>query len=150
MKLLVVETRNLWSAALRRWLPEGSPRLCETRSFAECSAELSRAPTSFVVAELTSSNALRLLPQLAQWRRQWPQSALAVVAARDMRPWGNLALEAGAMLVQFSPRNLSGLIAAISRHAARFPQPAGNFAGQLWSELPFDASQNNASHNRAH
>ncbi len=136
MKLLVLESRGHWAAALRRKLPGNAPPFCETRAIAECDAELTSHPTSFVVAELTRSGAGQIIEQLASWHRRRPLSALAIVASSDLASWREVVLEAGAILVAFSPRELADLVAAIRRHAARHPQPPGNAAERIWAELP--------------
>ena len=136
MKLIVFETRGIWAAALRRVLPHDVLQLRETRSLAECEAELAASPTSFVVAELGGGNGPQLMERLSNWRRQMPQCAIAVVAGRDLSGWCPAMLEAGALLTVFSPRKLNDLVEALGRCLARHPQPPGSIADRIWSELP--------------
>ena len=138
MNLIVLESRGHWAAALRRLLPTHALPLRETRAMADCDVELATAPTSFVVAELTVAGATRLIEQFAAWRDLRPRSSLAMVAARELMPWRGLALEAGATLIAFSPRKLADLVAAVQRHATRYPQPPGNAAERIWAELPLN------------
>ena len=138
MKLIVFETRGTWAAALRRVLPQEALQVRETRSLTECETELAAAPTSFVVAELDSANGPLLMERLSNWRRKLPKCALAVAAGRDLAPWRPAMLEAGAMLMVLSPRKLNDLVVAIRRSLARHPQPPGNIADRIWSELPLN------------
>ena len=138
MKLIVFETRGIWAAALRRVLPHDALQVRETRSLAECEAELAAAPASFVVAELDRGNGPLLMERLSNWRRRMPKCALAVVAGRDLADWRPAMLEAGAMLTVFSPRKPYDLVVALRRCLARHPQPPGSIADRIWSELPLN------------
>jgi hypothetical protein len=136
LKIIVLESEGLWAAALRRKLAIAAPTVRETRSVAECDAELTAAPASFVIAELTARYADRLMEQVDRWRVHRSLASLALVADRRFTAWRELALEAGAALIVFSPRKIADLVAAIQRHAARRPQPPGNTADRIWAELP--------------
>lgn len=136
MNVIVFESRGTWAAALRKLLSSNLPPLRETRSLAECDAELAAAPTSFVIAELNANSAQSLIERFTVWRRSRPACSLAMVATREYTTWSQLALEAGACLTVFSPRKVTGLIDAIARHAARRSQPTGSLADRIWSELP--------------
>lgn len=115
----------------------GSPRVCETRSLAECRQELARRPSSFVVAELTPSIVDGLVDLLAGLPRQFPLAAVAVVAERSLADHEPLVREAGAVHFVASPRETDALARLACRHLERAASPRRSVGETILAGLPW-------------
>ena len=136
-RLIVCELTGRWAVALRRELPQPGVRVYETRSVPECWAALARAPSSFVVAELTGVNAGALLDRMAELERDFPLARVAVVARRSLSPYEDLMREAGAVHFNTSPRRAKSLARLACRHLERMPKPERTLTEQIWDRLPW-------------
>ncbi len=135
-RLIVCERKGIWAARMRAHLP---PRLVlrETRSLAECRAELAQAPASFVVVESTAANLADVARLLADAGRDFPLARCAAVAQRALQSYEGLLREAGAVHFATSPRTAGVMAHIASRHLEQLPTPRTSFVAQIWESLPW-------------
>jgi hypothetical protein len=134
-RVIVHERQGLWAARLRPRLPVQIP-LRQTRSPAECLAELNLAPASFLVLETSPANLEGVLDILAQVRRhRWARSAAVAERQHAALEW--LLREAGAVHFCTSPRRAGEIAALIARHTEFVPQPPIGLRAQVWESLPW-------------
>ena len=76
-RLIVCERTGRWVVALRRELDDADVNLVQTRTTAGCWAELSKAPASMAVVELTAAGAAELLGRMARLQREYTESGRA-------------------------------------------------------------------------
>lgn len=138
--VIVCERDGHWAVALRRELPRRGVRVHETRSLPECWDMLDARPASFLVAELTRTNATALLDRVARLPRDFPLARLAVVAARSLERWEWLMREAGAVHFAVSPRRLRPLARVASHHLEQVPKPQRTLTERIWASLPWRGS----------
>ncbi len=140
-RVIVCERSGRWAAALRRVLAR-ELSLRETRSLAECEAELREAPESFLVVELTATHLGGVLELLTCVGAEYRWARIAVVAERSVAA-GELTAcewtmrEAGAIHFVTSPRQAAELARLAERHAALVPRPKRSLAAQVWDSLPW-------------
>jgi hypothetical protein len=135
-RVIVCERSGRWAAALRRGLAR-ELSLRETRSLAECEAELREAPGSFLVVELTATNLGSVLELLARVGAEYRWSRIAVVAERSLAECEWAMREAGAIHFASSTRKAAELARLAERHAALVPRPKRSLAAQVWDSLPW-------------
>ena len=136
-RLIVCERAGQWAVGLRRELPAPGIRVLETRSAAECWNTLARWPASFLVVELTRSNAEALIERMASLGRHFPLARVAVVAGRRHARCEWLLREAGAVHFTVSPRRLGPLARLAVRHLAAAPRPELTVTERMWASLPW-------------
>jgi hypothetical protein len=132
--LIMCERRGTWAVAVRRHLPL-ELRLRETRSAADCLAELAAAPASLVALELTRARPEVALSLVREIDLAFPLARSVVMADRGLESWEWLVREAGAVHFTTSPRDAAALARLASRHAARAPVPKLSFAALIWESL---------------
>lgn len=135
-RVIVCERSGRWAAALRRGLAR-ELLLRETRSLAECEAELREAGGSFLVVELTATNPGGVLELLARVGTEHRWARAAVVAERSLAECEWAMREAGAIHFATSPRKASELARLAERHVALVPRPKRSLAAQVWDSLPW-------------
>ncbi len=140
-RLIVCERDGHWAVALRRTRAPESGRILQTRSLAECWAELATRPASFVAVELTNENRDSLLDRLVRLQHQFPLARAAVVADRRLGEYEWLMREAGAVHVECSPRRSDILAQLAARHLAHAPVPRQSTTERLWAGLPWRESR---------
>jgi hypothetical protein len=136
-RLIVCERTGRWAVALRRELADAGVRVYETRAVADCWYMLAESPGSFLVVELTATNAEALLHRLVRQQRDFPLARVAVVADRDLAAYEWLLREAGAVHFTCSPRRLRALADLACRHLAQVPAPQQSLAERIWAGLPW-------------
>jgi DNA-binding NtrC family response regulator len=136
-RLLVCERHGRWAVALRQKLAEAGVRLTETRSLAECRAEIEISPASFVVLELTRKNLDELLQTVRNWPRDYPSLRWIVVADRSLADREEFLREAGATHFTCSPRQASRLAQLTCNHLAQIPPPPQSLTERILSSLPW-------------
>jgi hypothetical protein len=134
--LIVCERKGIWAAAARRRLPS-EIRVRETRSLADCRREMTAAPASLVVVEVTQASLSGALELVADARRRCPLTRVAAVADRGCEAYEWLLREAGAIHFSTSPRDADVLVRLAVRHAARLPAARTSFAAEIWDSLPW-------------
>ncbi len=135
-RLIVCERSGQWAAGLKRAaVREVSIR--ETRSLAECQAELSQNPSSFVVVELTATNIREVLEFVARIGRDFRWARSAVVAERRLAECEWAMREAGAVYFAMSPSAARDITRFAVRQAAFVPQPKRSLATRIWDSLPW-------------
>ena len=137
--IVVCERRGIWAAGLRRHLPR-QLRVCETRTLADCRRELTAAPASLVVVELTESNVAGALDLVVDVVRSFPWARVVAVAERGWEPYEWLLREAGAIHFITSPRKADMLARLAVRHVARLPVPPTTLVAEIWDSLPWHDS----------
>ena len=120
--------------------PPGEIAMRQTRSLAECAAELAAAPQSLLALELSRQNVAGVLALLNGLGRQYPSAVAAVLAERGWESYEWLLREAGAMHFTTSPRQADELVRLAVRHISRQSAPQKNFAAQIWDALPWSPS----------
>ena len=135
--MLVCERDGRWAVALRQELPRPEVRVHQTRSVDECWESLARWPASFVVVELTRTNAPALLGRIAWLERDFPLARVAVVADRALGFCEGLMREAGAVHFTVSPRRLGPLGCLALRHLDAAPPPRLSLTERIWASLPW-------------
>lgn len=136
VRLIVCERRGLWAALIRLGLPPEFP-LRETRSLAECRAELAAAPASVLVVEITPARLSGTLDLVADAPRLFPLASIVVVGPRDSASCESLVREAGAVHFTTSPSAAAEIARLTLRHAERVPRPRTSLAAQIWESLPW-------------
>ncbi len=137
--LIVCERSGLWAAAIGRCLPV-EIAMRQTRSLAECAAELAAAPESLLALELSRQNVAGILALLSSLGRQYPSAAALVLAERGWESYEWLLREAGTMHFTTSPRQPDELVRLVAGHISRQSAPQQNFAAQIWDALPWSPS----------
>jgi hypothetical protein len=141
-RLIVCERWGRWAVALRRELAEVGVRVWETRTLADCVAELTESPASFVVLEL-GGQVDELLQQLTRQPRDFPLARFAVVADRALVEYQWLMREAGAVQFLCSPRRVGPLAQLACRHLAQAPPPQQSLTERIWTGLPWREGRGN-------
>jgi hypothetical protein len=136
-RLIVCERDGHFAVALRRELPRPEIRVLETRSVDECWEALARWPASFVVVELTRTNATALLERMVWLERDFPLARVAVVADRALGFCEWLLREAGAVHFTVSPRRFGPLGCLAVRHLDAAPRPRLSLPERIWASLPW-------------
>jgi hypothetical protein len=136
-RLLVLEQSGNWAAALRRVGVDVGSGIRETRSVGECSAELSLAPASLLVVEITPTSAAAICTQIFAWESRFPDARAVVVMAPDLRRWEPLLREAGAVHVIDSARRAGEVVGLALRHWRQHPQRADGPRERVWASLPW-------------
>ncbi len=134
---VICERTGAWAVALRREAASQDLRLYETRSLTDAWASLDQSPASFLVAELTDTNAESLVDRIGGIGRRFPHARVAVVGERCLAEYEWLVREAGAVWFSVSPRDLKPIVALARRHLQRAPCPPRDLAQQVWSSLPW-------------
>jgi hypothetical protein len=134
---IVSECSGRWAIGLRREPGCAGIRLYETRSVADGWSMLEQFPSSFLVAELTRTNARPLLERMAELERSYPLARVAVVAERSLADYEWLAREAGAVWFAASTRELGPIVAIAVRHVQLAPAPQGTLVQRIYSSLPW-------------
>jgi hypothetical protein len=137
-RLIVCERRGRWAVLLRRNVAEAGVRVSETRSLADCRAEIALSPASIAVIELTSNNLGELLKAVGYWERDYPLLRWAAVADRALAGHEWLLREAGAVHFTCSPRQAAPLARLACRHLALIPPPSLSLAERIWASLPWE------------
>jgi len=114
-RLVVFEQHGRWAAWLRRWLPELADLMHECRSLGEAAEALEQQPSSFAVVEVRTENLDRALDWLAESGRRHPACRLGCVGSAEIRPYGDLLREAGALFVACSACELRTAAVLIAR-----------------------------------
>lgn len=135
-RLIICERTGRWAVALRRELAEAGVRIWETRTLADCWAELDVSPASFVVLEL-GSDLPGLLGRMARQPREFPSARLAIVADRPLAEHEWLMREAGAVHFVSGPRQVATLAQLACRHLAQVPPPQQGLGERIWASLPW-------------
>ena len=146
-KWLVCESSGRWAAALRATcarLPKDQPtaRLYEVRTLENLSTHLDEQKCDLVLIEVGRENLTEVLQLLV---RRGPRLGRFVALKEESagQSVADLLLEAGAVDVVESPRQLSGLLALHNRLAAvRGPIGGGigdrqSFTEWAWSTVPW-------------
>lgn len=136
-RLIVCEREGRWAVTLGRELSRTEADLVQTRSLHECWDALQRWPASFVVVELTRTNASALLERIAWRERDFPLARVAVVADRDLGFCEWLMREAGAVHFTVCPRRLGPLARLALRHLDAAPRPRLPLIERIWASLPW-------------
>ena len=136
-RVVVCEREGRWAVALGRELSRSKGSICQTRSVDECWEALGRWPASFVVVELTRTNARALLERMAWLERDFPLARVAVVADRALGFCERLMREAGAVHFTVSPRQLGPLGRVALRHLEAAPRPQLSLTERIWASLPW-------------
>jgi hypothetical protein len=136
-RLIVCERTGRWAVALRRELIGTGVRVWETRTLADCFAELAESPASLVILEL-GDDVAGLLDYMARQPRRFPAARIAVVADRSRVDYEWLMREAGAVHFVGSPRRLGSLARLACRHLAQVPPPEQGLAERIWANLPWE------------
>ena len=136
-RLIVCERGGEWAVGLRRELPVPGVGLHQTRSLSECWEMLGRWPASFLVVELTRSNAEALVGRMTSLDREFPSARVAVVAERELARCEWLMWEAGAVHFTVSPRRLGPLARLAVRHLDATPRPERTLTERIWARLPW-------------
>jgi hypothetical protein len=134
---IVCEREGRWAVALRRESADQGERVYETRTIAECWEMLARWPASFVVVELTRSNARALLERMESAGRDFPQARVAVVAERALASCEWWMREAGAVHFVVSPREVAPLARIAVRHLKAAPRRKSSLTERIWAALPW-------------
>ena len=134
---IVCERTGSWATALRRESAAAAIRVYETRSLAECWEMLAQRPSSFLVVELTRSNAHEVLQRLARLGTDFPLARAAVVAGRPLGPYEELMREAGAVWFAGSPLELTAVAEAAGGHLRMAPGPPQGLVERIWANLPW-------------
>jgi hypothetical protein len=135
-KVIVCERSRKWSLALARHLPALSV-LRQTRSLKEARTELTSAPASLLVLELTAENRWGVLALLGDLQEEFPLARSAVLAEADMKNHEWLMREAGAAFFSISVRDARQLAGLAERHLSEVVSPRADLAGQIWDSLPW-------------
>ena len=139
-RVLVCERSRKWALALARHLP-GVSALRQTRGLKEARAELTSAPASLLVLELTAENRAGVLTLLGELGDGFPLARAAVVAEADMKSYEWLIREAGASFFSCSVRDALELARLAERHLDEVVLPGADLAGQIWDSLPWGESR---------
>ncbi|MCC6123738.1 MAG: hypothetical protein IT426_02145 [Pirellulales bacterium] len=137
-RLIVCERHGRWAVLLQRKVAESGVRVCETRSLADCRAEIALSPASLAVIELPSINLSELLKTVRLWERDYPLLRWVAVADRSLAGYEWLLREAGAVHFTCSPRQVAPLAQLACRHLAQIPPPSLNLAERIWASLPWE------------
>lgn len=135
-RLICCEKTGRWAVGVRRELG-GRPRVYETRSLADCSAEVVVSPASWLVLEATATNVDNLAAFLAELRWRFPLARAMVCGERAVSSYEWLLREAGAVQAVFSPRELAPAARMAMRHLAAAPEPALSLRERQWAKLPW-------------
>jgi hypothetical protein len=138
-RVIVFDRRGVWAAALARHVPARA-HVRQTRSLAECAAELAVAPASLLVVEAASASVTSVAAWLADMGRRFPLARAVVVGERALDPHEWLLREAGAVHFVTSPRELAGVKSLIQRHFERLPRAKVGLAQRVWESLPWDSA----------
>jgi hypothetical protein len=141
-RVVVCERSGRWAFGLRRVLARGLT-LRETRSLAECEAELREAPGSFLVVELTAANLASTVELLERVQTEHRWARIAVVAERALAECEWAVREAGAIHFVTSPRKAAELARLAERHTALVPGTKRSLATQVWDSLPWPEAASN-------
>ena len=136
-RIIVCEKTGRWATALRRVLSATRPRMCQTRSMAECLRELERSPASLIALELTAENGSSVVEFLDEVHQRFHRAIVVVFGPRAMERCGWLVREAGAVHAVFSPREVASAARVIERHLQRAPTHPLTLRQSLWSRLPW-------------
>jgi DNA-binding NarL/FixJ family response regulator len=109
MKLIVCESSGGWATSIRRRLPP-DVSLVETRSLAETAECLEQSPTAMLALEWNADKAELLLAEIARIGRRRPQVAVVVLSQRDPTCLPSACLEAGAIHVIASRRQVGEIV----------------------------------------
>ena len=137
-RLIVCERRGRWAVLLQRKVAEAGVRVCETRSLADCRAEIALSPASLAVIELPSNNFSELLKTVRHWERDYPLLRWVAVADRSLADYEWLLREAGAVHFTCSPRQAAPLAQLACRHLAQIPPPPQTLTERIWDSLPWE------------
>jgi hypothetical protein len=135
-RVIVCEHSRKWSLALARHLSAVSV-LRQTRSLKEARAELTSAPASVLVLELTAENRWGVLALLGDLEEEFPLARAAVLAEADMKSLEWLMREAGASFFSVSVRDAQQIARLAERHLSEVVSPRADLAGQIWDSLPW-------------
>ena len=136
-RILVCEKTGQWAVALRRVLGDTDHPVHETRSLAECWAQLSQHPASLVVFELTAANVQAVVERLMDLTRRFRQARAVVVGVPEMEPFEVAARAAGAVGGAFSLLQLAPCGRMIERHLRSLPPPTGGLRESVRRRLPW-------------
>lgn len=134
--VIVCEKKGTWAPAIARQLP-AEVRLRQTRTLAECAAELSAAPLSLVALELTATNIPGVVDLVSQMSVRFPHARAMVVCEGDLAYYEWLLREAGAIYFAASTRALTGLDRLVRNHLQHIPAIRPSFATLVWETLPW-------------
>jgi hypothetical protein len=137
-RLIVCEQSGRWALLLRQNVAEARIRVWETRTLADCRAEVASSPASIVVIELTVNNSAELIKTVGSWDRDFPLLRWVAVADRSLAEYEWLLREAGAVYFTCSPRQSDGLVQIVCHHLAQVPLPTQNLADRIWASLPWE------------
>lgn len=144
--MVFCERTGNWAAAWRRVEArlaardehrKPSPRLIETRSPTECREVLAGHRQSFLVVELAAPTIEQALDLLWHVMVTFREAATAVVAAREMSAYEELARELGAQAFVASPLGLEDLRELAWRHLARSVAETVDVQQRIWENLPW-------------
>jgi hypothetical protein len=135
-RVIVCERSRKWALALARHLPSAGV-LRQTRGLKEPRVELTSAPASLLVLELTAENRWGVLALLGDLAEEFPLARAAVLADADMKSHEWLMREAGASFFSSSVRDAQQLARLAERHLSGVVSPGTDLAGQIWDSLPW-------------
>ena len=136
-RLIVCEQTGKWAVALRRSSLIGSIRVYETRSTEECQQELQASPASLVAVEATDANLNRLAAWLCEIATQFPRCRVVVLASRGLESSQWLWREAGAVHVEYSPRQMSGVARIALRQLKDVANDGHSIRQRVWDRMPW-------------
>jgi hypothetical protein len=135
--VIVCEKSRQWAVTLGMELASAGLRIRQTRSLADCRAEIDASPTSFVVLELTAANAHPMLTQIARSTGRYPHLRVAVLADRSLGALEWPVREAGAVFFATTPRRVEMLARMVVRHSAAAPPPERTCEEEIRACLPW-------------
>ncbi len=139
--LLVCESSNRWTVALRWGLGSDPARLTVTHDWNDCWMRLEDAPASFLALELNEVNLESSVGRLQDVARKFPQARASVMCDRSLAACQWVMREAGAVHVAVSARDIAALIRLAQRHFEAVRQPEVGYRQGVWDRLPWQHVQ---------
>jgi DNA-binding response OmpR family regulator len=136
-RLIVFETSGQWSSALRHGLEEQGVTVSQVASLEACRAMLEQHPGSLAAVELSISNVESALSALRDLQQDSPACGVMMLAERGLESIELLLLEAGAVCVATSRRNLGSVAKLVQRCWRSAEPPAANFHEETWRRMPW-------------
>jgi hypothetical protein len=139
-RLLLCEKTGRWAIGWKRAIPQAHWRgIKQLRSLIQCEQALGGNPRQLVAVEVTAENAEFVLAALAAWRSRWPACRTIALLSPRLEPWTPWLLDAGALAVATSTRELPSLARLVHRFSAQNPpvEPSLTIRETIWSRLPW-------------
>lgn len=148
IRLLLCEKSGRWAIGWKRALARSEWRgIQQVRSLMQCEQALVENPARIAAVEVTAENAEFALAALAAWRVRWPQCRTLALLTPPLEPWTPWLLDAGALAVATSTRDLPRLTRLVKRFAAENPltEPELPLREGIWRRLPWPAFASEAA-----